>query len=83
MARELCSKMNAINLDGDDMRASISNDLDFSDHGRRENNLRVARLSKILNDQGFDVIVSTILPDIGGVLRQEVAYICKCKFIHL
>ena len=82
LARELCEKMGAINLDGDEMRISISKELGFSDKDRIENNLRIARLAKVLSDQGHDVVVSTICPDINN-LRQEVFYVCKCKFIHL
>ena len=73
--------MGAINLDGDGVRR-VWKDLGFSDEERFENNMRVARLAKELEEQGFDVIVSTICPDINN-LRQEVFYICKCKFIHL
>lgn len=82
LAREMCSKMNAINLDGDEMRKSISIGLGFSEDDRYENNMRIARLAKVLSDQGHDIIISTILPDIKD-LRQEVWNITACKFIHL
>lgn len=81
-ARELCQKTKAIHLDGDAMRASISTDLGFSDADRIENNLRIARLAKELEGQGFDVMISTICPDIQD-LRESVFHISKCKFIHL
>ena len=81
LAKELCQKMGAINIDGDMVRR-VWTDLKFSDEDRFENNMRVARLAKEMEEQGFDVIVSTICPDIKN-LRQEVFYICKCKFIHL
>lgn len=82
LAKELCSKMGAINLDGDEMRSSISTDLGFSDTDRFENNIRIAKLAKILESQGFDVVVSTICPDKLG-LREQVFHISKCKFINL
>ena len=81
LAKELCRKMGAINLDGDGVRR-VWTDLGFSDEDRFENNMRVARLAKELEEQGFDVIVSTICPNIKN-LRKEVFYICKCKFINL
>lgn len=86
LARELCEKMGAINLDGDAMRESINRDLGFSPSDRRANNLRIARLAKVLEGQGFDVVCSTICPDISvgrEKLRKEVFHITGCKFIHL
>jgi len=79
LARELCLKMDAINLDGDIVR-KVWLDLDFTDRDRLENNKRTARLAKALEDQGFDVVVSTICP---RYVRTEVKYISKCKWIHL
>lgn len=80
LAKEMCRKMNAINLDGDEMRSSISTDLGFSDEDRLENNIRIARLAKVLEGQGYDVICSTICPE---HVREEVFNITGCKFIHL
>ena len=80
LAKELAKKMNAILLDGDIMRASISKDLGFSDADRLENNLRIARLAKVLEEQGRDVVVATICP---GKIKQEVYWVCKCRFINL
>jgi len=68
-------------LDGDAMRRSISADLGFSKEDRWENNLRIARLSKELDAQGFDVVVATICP--YKKLRQEVKRITGCKFVYL
>ncbi|MFH0782935.1 MAG: adenylyl-sulfate kinase [Pseudomonadota bacterium] len=70
-----------IHLDGDDMRSSISLDLGFSKEDREENNRRIARLAKVLENQGFDIVVSTICP--FEELRKEVYYICKCRFIKV
>jgi len=58
----LKERLNAIILDGDELRASISTDLGFSKRDRDEHNMRVARLAKVLNDQGHNVIVSVIAP---------------------
>ena len=74
--------MGAINLDGDSMRASISTDLGFSDEDRFTHNIRVAKLAKVLEEQGFDVVVSTICPDVNN-LRDEVYWVTGCKFINI
>ena len=80
LAKELAWKMDAIHLDGDDIRASISKDLSFSEEDRTENNERIARLAKILENQGFDVVISTICPD---YVKESVFYITGCRFIEL
>lgn len=57
-------------LDGDEMRASISTDLGLSEEDRWVQNMRVARLAKLLNAQltsedpkkDRDVIVALITP---------------------
>jgi adenylylsulfate kinase-like enzyme len=78
----LASKMrtNEVILDGDALR-KVWTDLDLSEAGRREQNLRAARLSLMLSEQGFDVIVATICPYKN--LREEVQKITGCKFIYL
>lgn len=58
----LKERMNAIVLDGDELRASISTDLSFSPEDRDQHNMRVARLAKILNAQGNNVVISVIAP---------------------
>ena len=70
-----------IHLDGDEMRASISADLGFSDKDRFENNLRIARLAKLMETKGFDVVVSTICP--SKEMRQNVFWITKCRFVKV
>ena len=71
---------NCIKLDGDEMR-KIWTDLGFSKKDRWEQNLRVARLARMLNDQGFNVVVSMICP--YKKLRAEVKKIIDCKFIYI
>ena len=68
-------------LDGDVMRRSISQDLGLSEKDRWENNLRIARLAKELDAQGFNVIVATIAP--YKSLREEIKKITGCRFIYL
>lgn len=49
-------------LDGDDIRRSLSADLNFSEAGRNENNKRVALLARDLAQHGLITIVSLISP---------------------
>jgi adenylylsulfate kinase-like enzyme len=71
---------NSILLDGDDLR-KIWLDLDLSTDGRWEQNLRAARLSKYLADQGYDVFVATISP--FEKLRKEIRQITGCTFMFI
>lgn len=61
-AQNLKKKRNCIILDGDKMRESISLGLGFSKEDREENNLRIARLAKILREEGHLVVISVIAP---------------------
>lgn len=80
-AKKLIALMpGSIHLDGDDMRASISEDLGYEEKDRRENNIRIAKLAKVLEGQGFPVIVSTICP---GNIKEEVFHITGCNFIEI
>ncbi len=49
-------------LDGDDIRSSISSDLDYTYNARNENVRRVASISKLLIEQGVSSIVSILSP---------------------
>jgi len=62
LAYLLKERLGAIVLDGDEMRASISIELGFSKRDRDIHNMRVARLAKTLNEQGYNIIVSVIAP---------------------
>lgn len=68
-----------IHLDGDVMRTVWK--LGLSKEDRYEQNLRIAKIAKILREQGYDVVVSTICP--YKELRQQVQDICDCKFVYL
>ena len=78
----LAQKMrkNEVVLDGDMLR-KVWTDLDLSEQGRCEQNLRAARLAKMLEEQGFDIIVATICP--YKDLRDQVQKITGCTFIYL
>lgn len=58
----LKERLNAVILDGDEMRASISLEAGFSKKDRDLHNLRVARLANVLCNQGHNVVVSVIAP---------------------
>ena len=79
LARKLLDRT-TIHLDGDDMRR-VWTDLGFSDEDRRTQNLRIANLARVLDRQGFNIVVSTICPT--PELRAEVQAITGCTFIHI
>ena len=62
LAYLLKERLNAVVLDGDELRASISTDLGFSKSDRHEHNLRVSRLAAIILNQNNNVVVSVIAP---------------------
>ena len=62
LAAEIAPKINAIILDGDQMRHTISIGLGFSKEDREEHNLRIARLANALDQQLLNVVVSVIAP---------------------
>lgn len=49
-------------LDGDNIRAGLNKDLDFTDAGRHENIRRVGELAKLFADAGLLVLVAFISP---------------------
>ncbi len=67
-------------LDGDDMRF-VWQDLGFSKEDRYIQNLRIAKLAKILEKQGFIVVVASICP--YKRLRDSIQDMIDCKFIYL
>lgn len=79
LAKKLISIDGGIILDGDSMRTCWS--LGFSKEDRIENNLRIAKIAKVLDAQGFNIIVATICP--YRELREQVKEITNCRFIYL
>ena len=79
LAERLVSR-NTIILDGNLLR-QVWPGLGFGWSDRREQALRVARLARMLEDQGFAVIVAVICP--YEKVRKEVEIICKCKWIYV
>ena len=79
LARKLLDQR-TVHLDGDDMRR-VWTDLGFTDEDRMTNNLRIANLARVLDRQGFNVVVSTIAPT--QEIRDAVQAITGCTFIHI
>ncbi len=79
LAKKVIASDGGILLDGDSMRTCWK--LGFSKEDRIENNLRIARIAKVLSLQGFNVVVSTICP--YRDLRQQVKDITQCRFVYL
>lgn len=61
-AKEIQKDLGGVILDGDEMRWSISEGAGFGMKDRYEHNMRVARLARVLRDQGQQVIVAVIAP---------------------
>ncbi len=49
-------------LDGDNVRAGLNSDLDFSDEGRKENIRRIGHVSNLFKDAGVVVLTAFISP---------------------
>jgi len=81
LAYLLKERLNAVVLDGDELRASISVDLGFSKEDRDEHNMRVASLAKLLNSQGYNVIVSVIAP--FQLTRNKITELIKPYWIYV
>lgn len=81
LAYLLKERLNGVVLDGDEMRKSISVKAGFSKRDRESHNLRVARLAKVLNDQGLNVIVSVIAP--FQSTRKKIDKVCNPYWIYI
>ena len=67
-------------LDGDAMRLSISLGAGFSKEDRTKHNLRVARLAKVLSEQG-NVVVSVIAP--MACVRDQIGKLCDVTWVYV
>jgi adenylylsulfate kinase len=80
LAKRFQEDYDCIILDGDEMRDSISLGAGFSREDRKEHNLRVARLAKVLSQQKL-VIVSVIAP--MEEVRKEISKICDPLWVYI
>lgn len=81
VARNFIKRFPAVILDGDEMRMSISTDKGFSLTDRLEHNTRVARLAKVLQEQGHNVLISVIAPT--HKIRTKIKEICGPQWIYI
>src|ERR1041385_2755032 len=71
-------------IDGDDMRAGLCSDLEFTSEARVENHRRIAEVAKLAASQGMNVVVATMAPEhrqrdvVQQVLQQRLVWI----YIH-
>lgn len=79
LAKKLIKLDGGIHLDGDQMRTCWK--LGFTLKDRAENNLRIAKIARILSNQGFNVIISTICPT--EFLKLKVKLMTNCRMIRL
>ena len=68
-------------LDGDEMRETISTEESLSPEDRRKHNIKVARLARLLQSQGFLVLVSVIAP--FNEVRKEIQQVCDPLWVHV
>lgn len=80
IARILQKEIDCVVLDGDEMRECISLNAGFSREERRNHNIRVARLAKVLSRQKI-VLVSVIAP--MKEVRKEIEKICDPVWVYI
>lgn len=61
-AKELSSRINAIHLNADQIRADLNKDLGFSEEDRVEQARRMGALSRLISSQGWHVVVDFVNP---------------------
>jgi len=60
--RSLNRGIKFINLDGDDLRSKLNEDLSFTPEDRAENLRRVGHLANLFNEKGLNVVCSFVSP---------------------
>jgi adenylylsulfate kinase len=62
LARKLVKAQDAIHLNADDVRKDLNSDLGFSLGDRVENARRLGAMARLLNQQGYEVVVDFVNP---------------------
>ena len=62
LAEQIVSRTNSIHINADKVRSDLNSDLGFSNEDRIEQSRRMGALARLLDDQGFDVVVDFICP---------------------
>jgi len=70
-----------VQLDGDEMRATLCSDLGFRPEARLENHRRIAEIARLLAGQDLNVVVATMAPEYQQ--RDLVAQILGDKLVWL
>lgn len=61
LAKALLEKIDAVHIDGDDIRA-VFNNKDYSKEGRIKNLTLINNIVRFLDHKGFDIVVSVVSP---------------------
>ena len=72
-------KIPVVNLDGDELRATLCSDLGFNSEARLENHRRIAEMARLLLNQNLNVVVSTMAPEYSQ--RDTVAKILGARLV--
>jgi hypothetical protein len=64
LANGLKERLSIIHLNADEVRATINSDLGFSSKDRIEQSRRLGAMARLLEKQGYDVIVDFICPTV-------------------
>ena len=67
LAKRIAQQINAIIVDGDEIRGIFPDD--FTEEGRERNQRRIAGLANLLDKQGFNVVIACVSPRLW--LRKE------------
>jgi cytidyltransferase-like protein len=62
LAKELVSRTNSIHLNADDVRSDLNSDLGFTMEDRVEQSRRMGALARLLDNQGYSVVVDFVCP---------------------
>jgi cytidylate kinase len=62
LAKKLSDRINAIHLNGDEVRQTVNKDLGFSLESRIEQARRMGELARLINKQGHNVVVDFVCP---------------------
>ena len=80
LAKALVEKYGGVLIDADSIRRVWEPQLGWSKEDRITNNIQIARLARMLEDQGHNVVVATICPE---YCREDVTRIARPKFIQI
>ena len=80
LAKSLLEKIDAIHIDGDDVR-KIFNNQDYSKDGRIKNLTNINNIVRFLDHKGFNVVVSVVSP--YKEMREEFKKSCGDSIVEI